>query len=215
MLPWRNRQYASVLKTDVERRAGSTPAGSTDIRVQLSWKSACFGSMRPQDHDLSLGPIPIIPSSLIVRQQDYSPVSWVHDAPSPSGKAEDFDSSIAGSTPAGAIYMRIWWNGRHARLRIWCFGVWVRCPLSAPRSQNGCVPFVDLLLITIIPSSPVMVQQCFVSWVYMQRSYNGQYIVLPSRWSGFDSHSLLHRKSVVLARSGIGRTLATVMMSYR
>ena len=26
----------------------------------------------------------------------------------------------------------------------------------------------------------------------MQRSYNGQYIVLPSRWSGFDSHSLLH-----------------------
>ena len=33
MLPWRNWQYASVLKTDVERRAGSTPAGSTDIRV--------------------------------------------------------------------------------------------------------------------------------------------------------------------------------------
>lgn len=26
----------------------------------------------------------------------------LYDAPSPSGKAEDFDSSIAGSTPAGA-----------------------------------------------------------------------------------------------------------------
>ena len=37
--------------------------------------------------------------------------------------------------PLLAQFMRIWWNGRHARLRIWCFGVWVRCPLSAPRSR--------------------------------------------------------------------------------
>ena len=28
----------------------------------------------------------------------------LHDAPSPSGKAGDFDSPIVGSTPAGAIY---------------------------------------------------------------------------------------------------------------
>lgn len=49
-------------------------------------------------------------------------------------KAVEFDSTTAGSIPASSIYMRIWWNGRHARFRIWCFGVWVRCPLSAPRS---------------------------------------------------------------------------------
>lgn len=44
----------------------------------------------------------IIPSSLETEQCDV--VSWVYDAPSPSGKAEDFDSSITGSTPVGAIY---------------------------------------------------------------------------------------------------------------
>lgn len=37
--------------------------------------------------------IHIIPSSLETEQCDV--VSWVYDAPSPSGKAEDFDSSIA------------------------------------------------------------------------------------------------------------------------
>ncbi len=46
--------------------------------------------------------IHIIPSSLETEQCDV--VSWVYDAPSPSGKAEDFDSSITGSTPVGAIY---------------------------------------------------------------------------------------------------------------
>lgn len=35
----------------------------------------------------------IIPGSLETEQCDV--VSWVYDAPSPSGKAEDFDSSIA------------------------------------------------------------------------------------------------------------------------
>lgn len=44
----------------------------------------------------------IIPGSLETEQCDV--VSWVYDAPSPSGKAEDFDSSITGSTPVGAIY---------------------------------------------------------------------------------------------------------------
>lgn len=46
--------------------------------------------------------IHIIPSSLETEQCGV--VSWVYDAPSPSGKAEDFDSSITGSTPVGAIY---------------------------------------------------------------------------------------------------------------
>ncbi len=44
----------------------------------------------------------IIPSSLETEQCGVA--SWAYDAPSPSGKAEDFDSSITGSTPVGAIY---------------------------------------------------------------------------------------------------------------
>ncbi len=46
--------------------------------------------------------IHIIPGSLETEQCGVA--SRVDDAPSPSGKAEDFDSSITGSTPVGAIY---------------------------------------------------------------------------------------------------------------
>lgn len=97
--------------------------------------------------------IHIIPGSLETEQCDV--VSWVYDAPSPSGKAEDFDSSIAGSTPAGAICG----YGGMADTPDLGSGA-SACGFDAhyPHHGHRMVAYRLLISFTIIPSSPVMVQ---------------------------------------------------------
>ena len=46
--------------------------------------------------------IPSTEMAKILHHSKLHRITALYDAPSPSGKAEDFDSSIAGSTPAGA-----------------------------------------------------------------------------------------------------------------
>ena len=97
--------------------------------------------------------IHIIPSSLETEQCDG--VSCVYNAPSPSGKAEDFDSSIAGSTPAGAICG----YGGMADTPDLGSGA-SACGFDAhyPHHGHRMVAYRLLISFTIIPSSPVMVQ---------------------------------------------------------
>lgn len=95
----------------------------------------------------------IIPGSLETEQCDV--VSWVNDAPSPSGKAEDFDSSIAGSTPAGAICG----YGGMADTPDLGSGA-SACGFDAhyPHHGHRMVAYRLLISFTIIPSSLVRVQ---------------------------------------------------------